>query len=835
MFFPVRRFISNLLIVIAYLAFSPVFGAATVPMEVRMPGTQPEDGVVSLNLNDDCHQCHLDSDDPNPVNIVSDWRGSMMSHAGRDPIFWATMAIAEQDFDGSGDLCLRCHTMGGWLDGESTPTDGSALSDTNAAEGVSCEVCHKMTNPDNSEITGLQVAPFIANDGGSPATGYYGSAQLSILDAQTRLGPYSDASASHSWEQSLFHRDVDFCGSCHDVSNPVVGDLAHNHGAQDGAPAVASSQDDTDCNNDGVHNDPGPCLGGPVEDKAAFNNPPYAYGIVERTYSEYKASLLSQTLVSDYLSLPADLQAGAIQIARDAALVAGTGGNYADNTPRYFSCQTCHMPATNLKGCSKNSVSSRTDQPMHDLTGGNYWMPDAIQYMDTNGTLLKAGGISADENDWMDAGAVRARATLESAAALSVTGNTVRVVNLTGHKLISGYPEGRRMWLKIEWYDVPDPDPSSDIPIHVDGDYGPLQLNWDVNQDGEVDALDKVDTILDLDGTNTRIYEAHGAVTKEWAARLIDVNPDYDSVPVEYDRVSGAPVYTLAQVAAQPDETYHETFHFVLNNKVVKDNRIPPYGMTYNDAEQRNVLPVPDIQYGNPGPGGTYDYWDELVLTPPAGAVSAIIRLMYQPTSYEYINFLYQANNGNVAYLANEGTNLLDAWLNTGMAAPHEMAYTNWALPDTDGDTVPDAEDNCPNDPNPGQENYDGDPQGDVCDDDDDNDGLTDLEEENYNSVPGYQEGEDPDPKNANTDGDAYDDGVDPIPLHTNFEDGNIAPYGAIDTETNAADLLVCTQIVLGQKSVTTEILQHVDLYPAGAPDGEITLSDLIRLQALMW
>jgi hypothetical protein len=30
--------------------------------------------------------------------------------------------------------------------------------------------------------------------------------------------------------QSLFHRDRDFCGTCHDVSNPVVGDLASGHG-----------------------------------------------------------------------------------------------------------------------------------------------------------------------------------------------------------------------------------------------------------------------------------------------------------------------------------------------------------------------------------------------------------------------------------------------------------------------------------------------------------------------------------------------------------------------------------------------------------------------------
>lgn len=45
------------------------------------------------------------------------------------------------------------------------------------------------------------------------------------------------------------------------------------------------------------------------------------------------------------------------------------------------------------------------------------------------------------------------------------------------------------------------------------------------------------------------------------------------------------------------------------------------------------------------------------------------------------------------------------------------MAQVQLALlSDVDGDNVPDGDDNCPNDPNPGQENADGDQAGDVCD-----------------------------------------------------------------------------------------------------------------------
>ena len=102
------------LIFMVLLANSDVHAALTVPIEVQMPGTQPGE-ISNLEGADRCDNCHQASSPV--VDIAHDWRGSMMSHAGRDPIYWATVAIAEQDFDGAGDLCIRCHTMGGWTAG----------------------------------------------------------------------------------------------------------------------------------------------------------------------------------------------------------------------------------------------------------------------------------------------------------------------------------------------------------------------------------------------------------------------------------------------------------------------------------------------------------------------------------------------------------------------------------------------------------------------------------------------------------------------------------------------------------------------------------------------
>ena len=62
------------------------------------------------------------------------------------------------------------------------------------------------------------------------------------------------------------------------------------------------------------------------------------------------------------------------------------------------------------------------------------------------------------------------------------------------------------------------------------------------------------------------------------------------------------------------------------------------------------------------------------------------------------------------------------------------------APPDADSDGVPDASDNCPTTPNPGQENLDNDPQGDACDTDDDQDSWFDWQD-NCPTVQGTDQG----------------------------------------------------------------------------------------------
>jgi hypothetical protein len=560
--------------------------------------------------------------------------------------------------------------------------------------------------------------PFVANDG---SDGYYGSGMLSLWGGSDKLGPYDNANARHQFMQSQFHRSGDMCGSCHDVSNSAVGDLAPNNGTQPGAPGVISS---------GI-------LGAPLGDKAAFNNPPYAYGIVERTFSEWKSGALDDMNVMNFPNLPPDLQvtSGALNMAYQSAMLAG--GTYEDGTPRNFTCQGCHMRADIGEGCNKKGVLTRSDLPKHDLTGGNYWVWPLIRYQNQQGTLRLGGDLTATQLAAIDAGQVRGEDQLRMAASLRVdeVADTVTITNLTGHKLITGYPEGRRMWLNIKWYD------SNNTLLREDGAYGGLGATFTNPVDG---TQFEPKSILDLHAPNTKIYEVHPAITQDWANVLVSALP-HANTPIGFNRLTGEVEGTLGELAAGSLGPYAKSFHFVLNNHIAEDNRIPPYGMDYETARIRNALPVPDTQYGDPnavGTGGTFEYWDTVQLNPPVGptgeviATSADITLYYQGTSWEYVQFLYLANKlPSGSFLADEGKYFLDAWINTGMVPPFAMATATWgqaACTPTEIDTELTCNDTLDNDCDGFIDGEDTDcqciPAQEICDDgiDNDCDGFTD-------------------------------------------------------------------------------------------------------------
>ncbi len=509
-----------------------------------MPGSQPlESGTFdSPNQCDNCHGGYDINAEP-----AFNWRGSMMSHSMRDPLFDAAMTIANQDAIDSGDLCLRCHTPGGWLSGRSEPTDGSALQSIDF-EGVQCHFCHKLVDPQSTTTEDLAYMNTINNIPTQHGNGMF----VVDSDNNTKRGPYDDAVANHPFIHSTFHTESAICATCHDVSNPAFSK------AEDGTYQPNSLG-----------------MAAPDFDK-------YQMFPVERTYSEW--------LMSEYNS-----PGGVPSIP--------FGGNKANVS----TCQDCHMKDVTGKGCNKAQAPVRNDLPLHDMTGGNTFIPLLIKDIYGNDV----------DNAAIDAGILRARYMLQNAATMNLELFTtsegfdveVEIVNETGHKLPSGYPEGRRMWINLKAFDLAD------------------------NLLYEAGAYDPSTGILDI--ASTKVYEAKLGMSQDVA---------------DIANANGTGTYAAG-----------ESFHFVLNNVWIKDNRIPPRGFTNANFESVQAAPV----------GYTYAdgaYSDATYFSVPADTYRVEVSLMYQTISKEYAEFIRDANVTDT-----KGQQFYDLYVTYGRSAPELM------------------------------------------------------------------------------------------------------------------------------------------------------------------
>ncbi len=519
-----------------------VFGTVpTTLVDYFGPGTQP------TKINDymmgavECSSCHGNFNAN--TEPYRPWAASMMGQAARDPIFHAALAVAEQDASFSGDLCLRCHAPSGWIEGRSIPTNGSALAGWDF-EGVTCHTCHRMVNPvytpGVSPPVDQEILASLTSLPVNPHSGHY------VIDPNDRRrGPFDLGNFTfHPWLQSPFHSGSQMCATCHDVSNPILTRQPN------GTYALNTL------------NEPHP-----THDK-------YEEFPIERTYSEWSRSAFAQ---------------GPINM----------GGLFGGNKIEVSTCQDCHMPDTTGKACSFGLT--RTDLPPHFFNGGNTWVLKAVRalYPDAE-THLSLASVTA--------ALARTATMLQNASHLELQEPAagalrVRVTNNSGHKLPSGYPEGRRIWINVRFL----------------GAQGQL-----LEERGRYDTGTATLTTAD-----TKVYEAKLGIDAAMAA------------------VSGEPE--------------GESFHFVLNNVWLKDNRIPPRGFTNAGFASVQAAPV----------GYTYadgQYWDDTLFATPPGARKAEVRVFYQTTSKEYIEFLRDENTTNTA-----GQIAYDQWVLQGKSAPFEM------------------------------------------------------------------------------------------------------------------------------------------------------------------
>jgi hypothetical protein len=80
-------------------------------------------------------------------------------------------------------------------------------------------------------------------------------------------------------------------------------------------------------------------------------------------------------------------------------------------------------------------------------------------------------------------------------------------------------------------------------------------------------------------------------------------------------------------------------------------------------------------------------FWDETIYSTPIGTVKAEVRLYYQSTSKEFVEFLRDENHTN-----RKGQELYDLWNNNGKCPPTLMANATWypvfSMPSADFDSV---------------------------------------------------------------------------------------------------------------------------------------------------
>ncbi|MEX1367375.1 MAG: MYXO-CTERM sorting domain-containing protein [Nannocystaceae bacterium] len=348
----------------------PLCAAALWARPSAAEPTEPGALVNPLVPSPDCQNCHSF---PNaegheaqpPYAPFFGWQGSLMANAARDPVFWAAVAIADQDEPGGTEDCVRCHAPRAFLEGRGGAISIDALQPEDF-EGVGCELCHRMT--DQGLMGNAQYAvDDLLGDGGVVA-------RRGAWDYE----PGSPQAPQHAWLFDEFTSSSQQCGTCHDVTTPR--ERLDDAGQPMGIP---------------------------------FNE--------QRTYSEWLGSRFAQP-----------------------------GDDFA-------TCQDCHMPAVqDVAGCEDNNNQFTHPQGRrHDLVGANRFMLELLQaeYGD-EGTQEVPDVFFSMTMDRLDeliptAATLQVQGPAEVDLAQGLSDLVATVTNNTGHKLPTGYSEGRIMWLEV--------------------------------------------------------------------------------------------------------------------------------------------------------------------------------------------------------------------------------------------------------------------------------------------------------------------------------------------------------------------------------------------------
>lgn len=221
------------ILLLVFLFIGIILGFQSYPKVIASSFHTSEDYSFFAGLNDslpegynglfaasgECIQCHgfdtamIASVDPlgNDINLVDDWRATMMANAARDP-FWrakvshevATYPQYQQEIESS---CIDCHAPLGYFaaihEGATSYSIADMTADSIAMDGVSCLACHQQS------IEGL-------------GNGHSGNLNFDTI--KVAYGPFVSPLSSPMLEETNYEpvysehiNDSGVCASCHSL------------------------------------------------------------------------------------------------------------------------------------------------------------------------------------------------------------------------------------------------------------------------------------------------------------------------------------------------------------------------------------------------------------------------------------------------------------------------------------------------------------------------------------------------------------------------------------------------------------------------------------------
>jgi hypothetical protein len=205
------------------------------PRLMSRGGTQHTQKKPAFQTSDRCVACHngLTTGSGEDVSIGFDWRSSMMANSSRDPYWQASVRRESIDHPESQaaieDECSVCHMpisrFEAKLRGASgqifthLPFDSNNRDSAAAEDGVSCSVCHQISNEKlgtRESFNGRFVIDTPVPHGERPEYGPFAipTGQTHIMETST--GGFRPTEAAHIRNSAL-------CGTCHTLYTQALG------------------------------------------------------------------------------------------------------------------------------------------------------------------------------------------------------------------------------------------------------------------------------------------------------------------------------------------------------------------------------------------------------------------------------------------------------------------------------------------------------------------------------------------------------------------------------------------------------------------------------------